>query len=158
MVFQTFLFVLRSTIAMNNWSKFTGINSGGATEGARGGAAAPLAAVLLRMAPLCTKCWIYMHNLQNYAIFFIGNSLLGDELAIAQQLISDILTCFAADVLDRAPLAAEAPHRDRASCRPYRVARGALRRPPPMEASHRGAPYWNLAPYWKKIAPPDQAP
>jgi len=41
----------------------------------------------------------------------IGNSLLGDELAIAQQLISDILTCFAADVLDRAPLAAEAPHR-----------------------------------------------
>jgi len=43
--------------------------------------------------------------------FYIGNSHLGDELAIAQQLISDILTCFAADVLDRAPLAAEAPHR-----------------------------------------------
>jgi len=60
-----------------------------------------------------------MHNLQNYAIFFIGNSLLVEELAIAQQLISDILTCFAADVLDRASLAAEAPHRDRASCRPY---------------------------------------
>jgi len=36
--------------------------------------------------------------------FYIGNSLLGDELAIAQQLISDILTCFAADVLDRAHL------------------------------------------------------
>jgi len=42
---------------------------------------------------------------------YIGNSLLGDELAIAQQLISDILTFFAADVLDRAPLVAEAPHR-----------------------------------------------
>jgi len=42
---------------------------------------------------------------------YIGNSLLGDELAIAQQLISDILTCFEADVLHRAPLAAEAPHR-----------------------------------------------
>jgi len=42
---------------------------------------------------------------------YIGNSLLGDELAIAQQLISDILTCFAADVLDwSAPLAEEAPH------------------------------------------------
>jgi len=40
----------------------------------------------------------------------IGYSLLGDELAIAQQLISDILTCFAADVLDRAPLAVEALH------------------------------------------------
>jgi len=45
--------------------------------------------------------------------FYIGNSLLGDELAIAQQLIglSDILTSFAADVLDRAPLTAEAPHK-----------------------------------------------
>jgi len=43
--------------------------------------------------------------------FYIGNSLLSDELAIAQQLILDILTCFAADVLDMAPLAAEAPHR-----------------------------------------------
>jgi len=42
---------------------------------------------------------------------YIGNSLLGYELAIAQQLIYDILTCFWADVLDRAPLAAEAPHR-----------------------------------------------
>jgi len=42
---------------------------------------------------------------------YIGNSLLGDELAIAQQLISDILTCFGADILDMAPLAAEAPHR-----------------------------------------------
>jgi len=51
--------------------------------------------------------------------FYIGNSLLGDELAIAQQLIglSDILTCFAADVLDRAPLTAEASHRG-ASYRP----------------------------------------
>jgi len=39
---------------------------------------------------------------------YIGNSLLGDELAIAQQLISDILTCFGANVLDRATLAAEA--------------------------------------------------
>jgi len=43
--------------------------------------------------------------------FYIGNSLLGDELAIAQQLIFDMLTCFAPDVLDRAPLAADAPHR-----------------------------------------------
>jgi len=45
--------------------------------------------------------------------FYIGNSLLSDELAIT--LISDILTCFAADVglglLDRAPLVIEAPHR-----------------------------------------------
>jgi len=40
-----------------------------------------------------------------------GNSLLGDELAIAQQLIFDILTCFVADVLNRAPLAAEVPYR-----------------------------------------------
>jgi len=31
--------------------------------------------------------------------FYIVNSLLGDELAIAQQLISDILTCFGAEVL-----------------------------------------------------------
>jgi len=42
---------------------------------------------------------------------YIGKSLLADALAIAQQLISDILTCFAADVLNGAPLAAEAPHR-----------------------------------------------
>jgi len=30
-------------------------------------------------------------------LFKIGNSLTGDELAIAQQLIFDILTCIAAD-------------------------------------------------------------
>jgi len=43
---------------------------------------------------------------------YIGNSLLGDELAIVRyQLISNILTFFAADVLDRAPHVAEAPHR-----------------------------------------------
>jgi len=42
--------------------------------------------------------------------FYILNSLLGDELAIVQQLISHILTCFAADVLDKAPLAEDAPH------------------------------------------------
>jgi len=48
-----------------------------------------------------------MHNLKNYAKnIVIGNSLLGDELAIAQQLISDILTCFGVDVLNRAPLVA----------------------------------------------------
>jgi len=52
-----------------------------------------------------------MHNFKIMQTFYICNSLLGDELAIAQQLISDILTCFGADVLDRAPLAAEAPHR-----------------------------------------------
>jgi len=39
---------------------------------------------------------------------YIRNSLIDDELAIAQRLISDK---FAADVLDRASLAAEAPHR-----------------------------------------------
>jgi len=43
--------------------------------------------------------------------FYIRNSLLGDELVIAHELISDILTCFTADVLDRAPQVAEAPHR-----------------------------------------------
>jgi len=41
---------------------------------------------------------------------YIENSLLGDELAIAEQLISDILTSFVADILDKAPLAADAPH------------------------------------------------
>jgi len=41
--------------------------------------------------------------------FYIGNYLRGDELAIAQQLISVILTCFVADVLDAS--GAEAPHR-----------------------------------------------
>jgi len=64
-----------------------------------------------------------MHNLQ---LIHIGNSLLGDELAIAQQLISDILTCFAAIVLDRrAPLVAEAPHRG-AFAAPMGAERGAL--------------------------------
>jgi len=42
--------------------------------------------------------------------FYVANSLLCDKLAIARQLISDILTYFAADVLNRAPLVAEAPH------------------------------------------------
>jgi len=56
---------------------------------------------------------------------YIGNSLLGDELAIAQQLIYVILTCFRVDVLDRAPLAAEAPHRAPLDA-PMRAARGAL--------------------------------
>jgi len=37
---------------------------------------------------------------------------------IAHQLISVILTCFGADVLDRAPLAVEAPNRG-AFCHPY---------------------------------------
>jgi len=67
--------------------------------------------------------------------FYIGNSLLGDELAVAQQLISDILTCFGADVLDRAPLAAQAPHRG-ASCRPS----GGSKRCP-IEAAHIEAPH-----------------
>jgi len=66
--------------------------------------------------------------------FYINNSLLGDELAIAQQLISDILTCFAADVLNRAPLTAEEPHSS-----PYG---GGKRRP--IEAPHRER---SLAPY-----------
>jgi len=43
--------------------------------------------------------------------FYIGNSLQGDEQAIAQQLLSDILTCFGADVFEKAPLAAEATQR-----------------------------------------------
>jgi len=43
--------------------------------------------------------------------FYIGNSVLGDELAIAQLLLSDIMTCLEADVFERAPLVAEAPHR-----------------------------------------------
>jgi len=47
----------------------------------------------------CTKWWIYMHNLQNYAnMLYWQFTAIGDELAIAQQLISDILTCFEADV------------------------------------------------------------
>jgi len=66
--------------------------------------------------------------------FYIGNSLLGDEKGIAQLLISDIVTCFAADVLDRAPLTAEAPHRG-ASCCSY----GGGKRCP-VEAPHRSAP------------------
>jgi len=65
----------------------------------------------------------------------IGNSLLGDEFAIAQHLIYDILTCFGVDVLKRAPLAAEAPHRG-ASCCPYVSGKRC-----PIEAPHRGAPY-----------------
>jgi len=56
---------------------------------------------------------------------YIGNSLLGDELAIAQQLISVSLTCFGADVLYRAPLAAEALHRAPLAA-PMGAARGAL--------------------------------
>jgi len=64
---------------------------------------------------------------------YIGNSLLSDEVAIAQQLISDILTCFGADLLDRAPLAGEARHRG-ASCCPY----GGGKRCP-IEAPQRGA-------------------
>jgi len=70
-----------------------------------------------------------MHNLQNYANIlyrqYANNySLLRDEQAIAQQLISDILTCFAADILDRAPLAAETPMG--APAAPMGTARGAL--------------------------------
>jgi len=70
-------------------------------------------------------------------------SLLGDELAIAQQMISDILTCFRADVLDRALLTAEqAPHRG-AFCCPF----GDGKRCPievPIEAAHIRR---SLAPY-----------
>jgi len=57
--------------------------------------------------------------------FYIGNSLLGDELAIAQHLISGILTCFGADVLNGAPLAAEAPIAEPLAAH-MGVARGAL--------------------------------
>jgi len=66
--------------------------------------------------------------------FYIGNSLLGDELAIAQQLLSLILTSFGADVLDRAPLEAAAPHRGAS----WPLWGG--KRCPTIEAPHRGAP------------------
>jgi len=36
--------------------------------------------------------------------FYIGNSILGEELANTQQLLSDIMNCFEADVLNRARL------------------------------------------------------
>jgi len=63
---------------------------------------------------------------------YIGNSLLGDDLAIAQQLISDILTCLGRLCRQRRPYRG-------ASCRPY----GGGKRCP-IEA-----PHWkrNLAPY-----------
>jgi len=54
--------------------------------------------------------------------FYIANSL---RVTTTQQLISDSLTCFAADVLNKAPVTAEAPSRG-VSCRPYEAARGAL--------------------------------
>jgi len=108
--------------------------SGGAIGGARGGGRPPpLTAVLFRIVPLCTKYGIYLHNLQNYAnILNIGNSILGDDLAIAQQLVSDILTCFGADVLNRAPLASEAPHKGSGGLSPPLWGR--------QEAPNRGAP------------------
>jgi len=65
---------------------------------------------------------------------YISNSLLGDELAIEHQLISVILTYFAADVLDRAPLEAAAPHRGAS----WPLWGG--KRCPTIEAPHRGAP------------------
>jgi len=67
--------------------------------------------------------------------FYFGNSLLGDELAIAQQLTSDILTCFGADVLDRAPLAVEAPIGE-----PLAAPMGGKKFPieGPIKATHRG--------------------
>jgi len=87
--------------------------SGGANGGGARGPAAPLTAVSYVWHP-CAPSGEYI-----YIIFkimqklYIGNSLVGDELAIiiAHQLISDILAYFAADVLDRAPLEAEAPQR-----------------------------------------------
>jgi len=84
---------------------------------------------------------------------YIGNSLLGDELAIAQQLISDILTCFGADVLDRGPLAAEAPYMG-ASCRPMG------RQEVPYSGAQRSAPQGRkCGALLKKIAPPpDKVP
>jgi len=66
--------------------------------------------------------------------FYIGNSPLSDELAIAQQLIYDIGYWLVFDVLDRAPMAAEAPHGG-TYCRPY----GGGKRSP-IEVPHRGAP------------------
>jgi len=94
--------------------------------------------------------------------FYIGNSLLGDELVIAQELISDILTCFGADVLDRAPLVAEVPHMG-ASCSPMG---GALApqweehlfygggKRCPIGAPHRGAPQDKFGALLKKNCPP----
>jgi len=74
-----------------------------------GGRPPPLTDVLLRMP--CALSGEYIGLCIIFKIiqtYYIGNLLLGDELAIAQQQISDILTCSAADVLDRAPLAVKA--------------------------------------------------
>jgi len=81
--------------------------------------------------------------------FYIGNSFLVDELAIAQQLICDIHTCFGADVgywigrlwLQRRPIAEPL-------AAPMGVAKGA----------HRGE-VWrlietNLPPLSSTLAPP----
>jgi len=62
----------------------------------------------------------------------IGNSLLVDELAIAQQLISDTLTRCVVDVLMR--LWRQRRPIGEPFVAPMVVARGA------MEAPHRGAP------------------
>jgi len=86
-------------------------SSGGAIGGARGAADSPPdSRFVMYCAPVhqvVNIIWIICKIMQT---FYIGNSLLGDELAIAQQMISDLLTCFEADVLDRVPLVAEAHH------------------------------------------------
>jgi len=69
-----------------NWNE----GSGGAIGG-REGRPPPLTAVLLRMAPLCTMWRIICIFCKIMQTFYIGNLHLGDELAIAQQLIIIII-------------------------------------------------------------------
>jgi len=74
--------------------------------------------------------------------FYIGNSLLGDELAIAQQLISDILLVLGLMYWIRRLWRQRRPIREPLA-NSIGAARGALWRRP-IEAPHRGR---NLEPY-----------
>jgi len=82
-------------------------SSGGAIWGAKGGGCPlpPDSRFVTYAAPVhqVVNVYEYFAKLRKHCII-IGYSLLCDELAIAQQLVSDILTCFAADVLNTVPL------------------------------------------------------
>jgi len=89
--------------------------SGGAIRGGARGVATPQPPFCYVWRPCAPSQVVHIYTyiciiFKIMQTFCISNLLLGDELAIEQQLISVILTCFAADVLDKAPLAAEAPH------------------------------------------------
>jgi len=73
-----------------------------------------------------------MHNFQNCAnnLYWQFTSRWRASNCTSTEQISDILTCFAADVLDRAPLVAESTPRG-ASCRLYGGG----------EVPYRGIPY-----------------